>query len=66
MNVQDVVARVDAVYRYRSDDETAHQVEDDLYVDVLKAIAAGQCEDPSGCAAAALKTQDICFARWYA
>lgn len=48
------------------DDESAHADEDELYQAVLSAIATGACDDPAGCAAEALKTKDLDFARWYA
>ncbi len=66
MTVQDVIDRVEAIHHFRSDDEAAHSAEDSLHVDVLRAIATGQCDDPKGCAAAALRTLDIGFARWCA
>ena len=48
------------------DDEAAHSMEDALHRDVLKAIAAGECDDPAATAAAALKTLDLKFQRWCA
>ena len=47
------------------DYEYAHSMEDDLYVDVLKAIAAGT-RNSKQMAEAALKTQELDFPRWYA
>lgn len=58
--INDRVQKIRDVY-----DPVAHSMEDDLYRCVLTAIAAGQCEDPVGCAKAALKTSDIEFYRWY-
>lgn len=42
----------------------AHAREDELYLDVLKAIASG-AQNPAELAAEALKTQEIHFDRWY-
>ena len=54
------------VYACQTDDEKAHALEDELHQAVLKAIADGTCEDPRMCAAQALKTLEIPFARWCA
>jgi len=48
------------------DYETAHELEDNLYVSVLRAIAKGMVIDPSTCAKEALKTQRLKFARFTA
>lgn len=48
------------------DDEMAHGAEDQLHQEVLAAIANGETSDPAACARAALKTQNIKFARWCA
>lgn len=61
--VRTIVKWIDA---HKSDDEMAHVAEDNLYSKVLKAIAAGKCEDPVACAAECLKTQKLDFARWCA
>jgi hypothetical protein len=66
MNIEDVELRVENIRERAGDDEVAHGMEDDLHQDVLRAIAAGTCSDPVGCAASALKTCDIDFARWCA
>ena len=50
----------------KKDDERCHLSEDRLYDDVLRAIAAGDCEDPVACATEVLKTKEIEFSRWYA
>jgi DNA-binding FadR family transcriptional regulator len=67
MTVDDVraaVAKIAAMADYN--DETAHSKEDELHQRVLEAIAKGECDDPRACAAEALKTVDIDFARWCA
>lgn len=65
MTLDEVKTRVESIRRRRGDDEGAHGMEDDLYCDVLQAIADGTHEDdPSVLAAEALKTRKIDFARW--
>lgn len=61
--IRAIVAKIEAM---RDDDEAAHSEEDSLHVRVLMSIAAGQAEDPAACAAEALKTREIDFARWCA
>jgi hypothetical protein len=61
-----VRAAVAEIARFAGDDEVAHGAEDDLHQRVLAAIAAGACERPAECAAEALKTGAIDFARWCA
>lgn len=48
------------------DNEGVHIDEDELHQDVLKAIASGNCDDPTELAREALKTLDLNYARWYA
>lgn len=64
MTVDEVKERVDDIRHEAVDDETAHGMEDDLYIDVLEAIANG-ADNPEKLAAEALKTQEIEFYRWY-
>jgi hypothetical protein len=64
MTEDEVWKRVEEIRRLANDDEAAHSAEDRLYVDVMQSIADGSCEDPSACAAAALKTLEIDFERW--
>lgn len=66
MRLDSVVDRVERIRASVGDDERAHSMEDALYTDLLRAIAAGLCEDPAACAKAALTTQTFGFARWYA
>jgi hypothetical protein len=69
MTVEEIRARVEKVRALaldERDNEDAHGEEDDLYRDVLRAIAAGQCEDPAACAAEAVKTAEFDYDRWYA
>ena len=69
MTAQQVKDRVDALRaesEYGGDCESMHESEDSLHVEVLQAIADGQCEDAKACAAEAIKTKDVVFTRWYA
>jgi len=61
--VRDRVARIADI---ASDDAKAHSNEDDLYIDVLKAIANHKGGNPARLAQEALKTQSIEFSRWCA
>ena len=66
MTVEKVRERVAKIIACREDAEAAHSLEDDLYVDVLRAIVAGDCESPQEIAFEALKTQAFDFQRWCA
>lgn len=61
-----VQKQVEAVRAKADDDEVAHGMEDDLHHQVLQAIALERAVEPERCAAAALKTMEISFARWCA
>ena len=63
--VAKLVAEVEEAVK-DGDDEVAHSREDDLHKAVLIAISNGMCDDPAACAAAAVKTVEMCFARWCA
>lgn len=64
MTIDDVQKRVEGIRYEADDDATAHSMEDDLYIDVLEAIASG-ADSPEKLAAEALKAQEIEFYRWY-
>lgn len=67
MTVEEIQARVAKIRKHVEDrnPEYSHPEEDDLYADVLAAIAAG-AEDPAAIAAAALETKKIPnFERWH-
>ena len=66
MTVRYVQVYLQHIYNKRWDNEGAHIAEDELYMDVLKAIAEGRCDDPAACASEALKSDNIDFVRWYA
>lgn len=53
-------------YAQKGDPEAAHSEEDDLYEEVLKAIAEKRCISPRRCAEAALSTKLSDFPRWCA
>jgi hypothetical protein len=66
MTLRRVQTLVAHVARMAGDDELAHGAEDNLHHRVLRAIADGKCDDPQACAAAALATLQLDFARWCA
>ena len=66
MTVDQVKAHVAKIAAMAGDDEAAHGEEDRMREEVLQAIADGTCEDPKACAAEALKSSDLNFARWCA
>jgi hypothetical protein len=66
MTVGDVKRELARIREMAGDDEMAHSAEDDLWENVLRAIASRETDDPAGIAAAALKTKTIEFARWCA
>lgn len=66
MKASDVEERLHKIREAMEDDERAHSLEDDLYLEVLKAIASGMCDDPRACAAKAIETQVLAFGRWCA
>lgn len=66
MTPRKVKAEVGRIRKMADDDESAHCAEDDLYLNVLAAIAEGRCADPAACAAEAVKTKGIDFHRWHA
>lgn len=73
MTVSDVAAKVEKVAekcgerpRGCYDPEAAHSLEDDLYKELLVAIAEGRCKDPVACANKALETRSFDFPRYCA
>lgn len=65
MTVGDIEQRVAAIRAAADDPARAHPLEDQLYVDVLAAVANGLCNDPARAARTALITRSIDLARWY-
>lgn len=63
LTVEDVARRLAAIHAEQHDDEAAHGMADDLYRDVLTAIANG-APDAGILAAAALRAETLDFARW--
>lgn len=66
MSVEKVKMRLERIRwqaEAEADSEAAHGLEDDLWSDVLRAIAANECDDPVNCARLALTTADIRFKR---
>ncbi len=66
LTLDDVRRRVAALQADHGNDEMAHSKEEGLHREVLAAIAAGACSDPAACAAEALLTLKMNFARWCA
>lgn len=66
MTPEKVRVLVDNLRRYKRDPETFHSMEDDVLIDVLKAIADNNCEKPQECAKIALEPGDWDVERWYA
>lgn len=66
MTISVVRERLKRISDCAGDDEIAHGEEDQLYADLLQAIADGSCDDPQACAAEALKTKNMEFVRWCA
>lgn len=66
MNADMVRERVERIRMAAGDDEVAHNMEDALRSDLLRAIANGECVNPQDCAQIALTTDAIDFSRWYA
>ncbi|MFI2078531.1 hypothetical protein [Streptomyces triculaminicus] len=65
LTVEDVARRLAEIAHQQHDDEAAHGLEDQLYADVLLAIAAG-APNAEILAAAALRSKTLDFARWCA
>lgn len=65
MKVVDIEERVAKIAEVASKkDGEAHGLEDDLFLDVLKAIAKG-AKNPAELAAAAIKSADLEINRWF-
>ena len=62
MEVSEILSRVAEIAARQQDPEVAHGMEDVLYLDVLKAIAAG-ANNPKELASAALKAAALEFVR---
>lgn len=63
MDIKDVIEQVKEIKDEELDPEVAHLLEDNLYEQVLNAIASSKCSDPKSFAKEALKTKDILFRR---
>lgn len=65
LTAEDIARRLAEIHAAQDDDEAAHGKTDDLYRDVLAAIAAG-ATDPELLASAALRAETLDFGRWCA
>lgn len=61
----EILAKVAEIQEVEDDPEQAHAMEDDLYIQVLRAIADG-AENAAELAEAALQSQLLDFDRWTA
>lgn len=66
MDVEDVNRRLADIEREKDDFERAHGMQDDLFRDVLRAIAEGNTATPQALASAALSVDSIDFGRYTA
>ena len=66
MTRREVRDRVDALRTIERGTENDHEKEDEIYLDVLQAIATGTVADTQGIAAEALKTRTFIEHRWFA
>ncbi len=66
MNADQVRQRIATIADTAGDPEVAHSHEDALYLDLLTAIAKGECDDPQACAREAVKSAEMDFPRWCA
>lgn len=66
MDIKDVELRIAEIEREKDDFERAHGMTDQLYRDVLNAIASGEAEHPRRLARAVLKVEDVGFPRYAA
>jgi len=66
MTIDEIKERVERIKACGGDYEAAHEHEDALHKDVLRAIRDGECEAPQACAAEALKTLELDFIRYCA
>mgnify|MGYP001574831754 CR=1 FL=1 len=65
MTVDDVEAKLVQIEQVLDDTEAAHCLEDDLHVEVLRAIGEG-ADNAQDLAKSALKTLELIKNRWYA
>jgi len=65
MTLEEIAMAVNQIRDMSDDDESAHASEDELYARVLEVVAASNTH-LAPLAAAALKTKEIRFSRWYA
>ena len=63
MKIEEVEKRLVEITSVAWDFEVAHGREDELWEEVLEAIAEGKAEDPAELASAALRSRDIEFPR---
>lgn len=65
MRLADVQQRASEVRACGDDVEERHYAEDALFVDLLRAIAAGDCTAPAACARLCVALYDANDTRWF-
>ena len=65
MTLYEIIKRLQVIKTAGDDSEVAHELEDELYVDVLTDIASGGKQHERK-AALVLESQDYSHSRWYA
>jgi hypothetical protein len=66
VTLAEIRSRLAYIVEVQNDPEVAHKLEDELYYDVLRAIAEGRCEKPREAAKLTITTAEIDFPRWFA
>lgn len=66
MTPEIVRKRVEEIKAAAGDWEVTHSLEDDLYLEALRSIAEGICDDPRALAREALLARALEYTRWYA
>lgn len=66
MTIEQVQRRLAEIEGIKGDAEKAHGKEDQLFTDVLRSIANGNCDDPIAVCHEALKSLKIDFPHWCA
>ncbi len=68
MTVEQIKDKIEVIFGCRGDDEVAHGLEDQLFIDVLSAIGSGShtAEECKLLAQTVLESRKIPFSRWCA
>jgi uncharacterized protein (DUF1697 family) len=66
MKNEEIIERVKQIEETKDDNEVAHSMEDQLYVDFIRYVSQSGNEQLAIKAKLVLKAQDIEYGRWYA